>query len=139
MAYGGFPQGSSQPVAEINMIPLIDVMLVLVVIFIVTAPLMTHAVKVDLPRVASQVDESPQEPVRIAIGPDGEVNWNGEPVSRAELGLQIRNAAARSPQPELHILADRAVPYRHVADVMAETSRLGLTKIGFVTDPRLPR
>lgn len=140
MAFGGFSQdGNSQPVAEINMIPLIDVMLVLLVIFIVTAPLMTHAVKVDLPRVASQVDPSPQEPVRIAIGPDGEVNWNGEPVSRAELGLQLRNAAGRSPQPELHILADQAVPYRFVAEVMAEASRLGLSRIGFVTDPRPPR
>ncbi|MEW5891677.1 MAG: biopolymer transporter ExbD [Pseudomonadota bacterium] len=137
MAFGGFSQGGhSQPVAEINMIPLIDVMLVLLVIFIVTAPLMTHAVKVDLPRVASQIDASPQEPVRIAIGPDGALTWNGEPVSRAELSLHLRNAAARSPQPQLHLLADQAAPYRFVAEVMAEASRLGLSKIGFITDPR---
>ncbi|MBI5937153.1 MAG: biopolymer transporter ExbD [Betaproteobacteria bacterium] len=137
MAFGGFSQNhGSQPVAEINMIPLIDVMLVLLAIFIVTTPLLTHAVKVDLPRVASQVDLSPQEPVRVAIGPDGELNWNGEPASRAELSLQLRNAARRSPQPEVHILADEGVPYRHVARVMAETSHLGLTKIGFITDPR---
>ncbi len=136
MAFGGFSGNpNSQPVAEINMIPLIDVMLVLLVIFIVTAPLLTHAVKVDLPRAASQVDGSPLEPVRIAIGPDGRLDWNGEPVSRTELSQQLSAAAAQSPRPELHILADQAVAYRHVADVMAETSRLGLSKIGFVTDP----
>lgn len=140
MAFGGFsPNANTQPVAEINMIPLIDVMLVLLVIFIVAAPLMTHAVKVELPRAASQVDPSPQEPVRIAIGPDGEISWNGERVSRADLTVHLREAAARSPQPELHILADQAGPYRHIAEVMAETSRLGLSRIGFVTDPRPPR
>ncbi|TCS70891.1 outer membrane transport energization protein ExbD [Sulfuritortus calidifontis] len=140
MAFGGFSQNAnSRPIAEINMIPLIDVMLVLLVIFIVTAPLLTHAVKVDLPRVASQIDQTPQEPVRLAIGPDGEVNWNGESVSREELSLRLHTAANRSPQPELHILADQAVPYRHVAEVMAEAGRLGLTRIGFVTDPRSPR
>lgn len=140
MAFGGFsPNANTQPVAEINMIPLIDVMLVLLVIFIVAAPLMTHAVKVDLPRAASQVAPSPQEPVRIAIGVGGEISWNGERVSRAGLTVHLREAAARSPQPELHILADQAGPYRHIAEVMAETSRLGLSRIGFVTDPRPPR
>ncbi len=140
MAFGGFSSNANnQPVAEINMIPLIDVMLVLLVIFIVAAPLMTHAVKVDLPRAASQIDTSPQEPVRIAIGANGEISWNGEPVSHAELTLQLREAAARSPQPELHILADQAGPYRHIAEIMAETSRLGLSRIGFVTDPRPAR
>jgi biopolymer transport protein ExbD len=137
MAFGGFSSNAnSQPVAEINMIPMIDVMLVLLVIFIIAAPLMTHAVKVELPRAASQVDASPQEPVRIAIGSDGEISWDGEPISRAELTAHLSEAAARSPQPELHILADQSGPYRHIAEIMAETSRLGLTRIGFVTDPR---
>lgn len=137
MAFGGFSSNTnSQPVAEINMIPMIDVMLVLLVIFIIAAPLMTHAVKVELPRAASQVDASPQEPVRIAIGADGELSWNGEAVSRTQLTARLKEAAARSPQPELHILADQAGPYRHIAEVMAETSRLGLTRIGFITDPR---
>lgn len=139
MAFGGFQNGGpSQPMAEINMIPLIDVMLVLLIIFIITAPLLTHAVKIDLPKASSQVNLTPPEHVQLAIRATGEVFWNGEPVERPLLEERLRAAARLQPQPELHLRADAAAPYRHVAEVLSLAARTGLTRIGFVTDPREP-
>ena len=125
----------SDALAEINMIPLIDVMLVLLVIFIVTAPLLTHAVKVDLPRASSAPNLTKPDNVQLAIDGAGQVYWNGEVVAAAALEQKLRNAAALSPQPELHLRAERTTPYEKVADVMSASARAGLTRIGFVTDP----
>lgn len=120
--------------AEINMVPLIDVMLVLLVIFIVTAPLLTHAVKVDLPH-ASADATPPQSPVELAIRDNGDLYWNGEPVSQDALAERMQDAARQTPAPELRIRADRLTPYERVAQAMALASRLGLARIGFVTRP----
>jgi len=120
--------------AEINMVPLIDVMLVLLVIFIVTAPLLTHAVKIDLPR-ASADATPPQSPVQLAIRDNGDLCWNGEPVDPERLEQRMRDAAQQTPPPELRIHADRLTHYERVAQAMAMASRLGLTRIGFVTAP----
>jgi biopolymer transport protein ExbD len=125
----------SEALAEINMIPLIDVMLVLLVIFIVTAPLLTHAVKVDLPRASSAPNLTKPDNVQLAIDGAGQVYWNGEVVAAAALEQKLRNAAALSPQPELHLRAERTTPYEKVADVMSASARTGLTRIGFVTEP----
>jgi biopolymer transport protein ExbD len=126
--------GADRHLAEINMVPLIDVMLVLLVIFIVTAPLLTHAVKVDLPRATADASQ-PQAPVQLAIRDNGDLYWNGEPVNQDMLGERMRDAAQQSPVPELRIHADRQTPYERVAQAMALASRLGLTRIGFVTTP----
>jgi biopolymer transport protein ExbD len=137
MAFGGFNRAANtQPMAEINMIPLIDVMLVLLVIFIVTAPLLTHAVKIDLPKASSNPNLTQPDNIQLAIRESGEIFWNGEPLPRAELVGRFVASAGREPQPELHIRADRATPYEHVARVMSEASKAGLARIGFVTDPR---
>jgi biopolymer transport protein ExbD len=125
----------SEALAEINMNPLIDVMLVLLVIFIVTAPLLTHAVKVDLPRASSAPNLTKPDNVQLAIDGAGQVYWNGEVVAAAALEQKLRNAAALSPQPELHLRAERTTPYEKVADVMSASARAGLTRIGFVTEP----
>jgi biopolymer transport protein ExbD len=125
----------SEALAEINMIPLIDVMLVLLVIFIVTAPLLTHAVKVDLPRASSAPNLTKPDNVQLALDGAGQVYWNGEVVAAAALEQKLRNAAALSPQPELHLRAERTTPYEKVADVMSASARAGLTRIGFVTEP----
>lgn len=136
MAFGGFnSSGNSQPMAEINMVPLIDVMLVLLIIFIVTAPLLTHAVKIDLPRASSNPNVSQAEKIQIAISAQGTVYWNGEIVEEAGLRSRMAAAAKLEPQPELHLRADRATPYEKVAGVMSGAARVGLVKIGFVTDP----
>ena len=137
MAFGAFHRGGGQqPVAEINMIPLIDVMLVLLVIFIITAPLLTHAVKVDLPKAASRPNVTRPDNVQVAIDAGGRVYWNGEALDRSGWRSRMDAAAAQRPQPEVHIRADSAVAYGKVAEVLADASKSGLTRIGFVSDPR---
>ena len=136
MAIGSFNGRSHQtPMADMNVVPLVDVMLVLLVIFIVTAPLLTHAVKVDLPRASSAPNLTKPDNVQLAIDGAGQVYWNGEVVAAAALEQKLRNAAALSPQPELHLRAERTTPYEKVADVMSAAARTGLTRIGFVTEP----
>ena len=123
------------PRAEINMIPLIDVMLVLLVIFIVAAPLLTHAVKIDLPVADSAVVSMKPETVQLGIKADGQFLWDGESVEEAGLDVLMRDAAKRTPLPELHLQADAATPYETVARTMARASRAGLEKIGFISKP----
>jgi biopolymer transport protein ExbD len=135
MAFGGFSKsGEAAPMAEINMVPLIDVMLVLLVIFIITAPLLTHAVKIDLPK-ASSTPNVTHEKVQLAVKANGEVFWNGEHVEPSELASKMAAAARLDPQPELHLRADRTTPYEKVAQVMSAAAKAGLVKIGFVTEP----
>ena len=137
MAFGGLSENrSSRPVAEINMIPLIDVMLVLLVIFMVTAPLLTHAVKVNLPKASSTVDVSQRDSIHLSIDREGRVFWNGEAVVESDWRARMRQAADQDPQPELHINADGDIAYRRVMEVMSDAARAGLTRIGFVSDPR---
>ncbi len=136
MAFGGFnKQAGSAPMAEINMIPLIDVMLVLLVIFIVTAPLLTHAVKIDLPKASSSPNITKPDNVQLGIKADGQLYWNGDAVDEAGLEIRFAAAAKIEPRPEVHIRAEGATQYERVAKVMAAAARTGLTKIGFVTDP----
>jgi biopolymer transport protein ExbD len=136
MAFGGFDSGGDQkPMAEINMVPLIDVMLVLLVIFIITAPLLTHSVKIDLPKASSNPNITKPEHVQIGIRQDGRVFWNGEQAEKADLQQRMSQAATLDPQPEIHIRADRLVDYENVAQVMSMAGKAGLKRIGFVTDP----
>lgn len=140
MAFGSLSEGEiGGDLAEINMIPLIDVMLVLLVIFIVTAPLLTHAVKIDLPKASSAPNLTKPENIQLAIDADSLVYWNGVPVDAPTLQSNLRDAAAQTPQPELHMRAERTTPYEKVAQVMSAAAREGLTRIGFVTDPSLMR
>jgi biopolymer transport protein ExbD len=136
MAFGGFSKGGeSAPMAEINMIPLIDVMLVLLVIFIITAPLLTHAVKIELPKASSQPNITRPQNIQLGIKAGGDVYWNGEIVDKASLSSRMEAAARLDPQPDVHLRADATTEYRLVAEVMAAAARAGLVKIGFVTEP----
>ena len=140
MAFGGFHRsGTDAPMAEINMIPLIDVMLVLLVIFIITAPLLTHAVKLELPQASSRVDAAPAAKIEFAIDARGTLFWNGERVTRAEAARRFAAEGTKQPQPEVHLRADQAVAYRFVAQTLADASKAGLAKVGFVSDPELAR
>ena len=125
------------PMADMNVVPLVDVMLVLLVIFIVTVPLLTHAVKIDLPKAASSVNITKPEHIEFGIRENGDLFWNGEPVTLDELPQRFAAQAPRQPQPELHIRADRHVHYEKVAQVMALAAKAGMVRIGFVSDPTI--
>ena len=136
MAFHVSSKTGRHPNPEINMVPLIDVMLVLVIIFMVTAPLMTHAVKVDLPKASSQKNEVKPQTISLSIDASGTLYWNKEKADWAALPERLKAESAKDPQPELHIRADENTAYKKVAELMSEASKVGLTKIGFVTDPK---
>lgn len=132
----GFNSGShTAPMNEINMIPLIDVMLVLLVIFIITAPLLTHAVKIDLPQASSQALPEKPEIVSISIDDAGRMYWNDVSMVQGELALRLQQVAVQEPQPELHIRADKQTRYQLLAEVMADAQSAGIKKMGFVSTP----
>ncbi|MDP1612507.1 MAG: biopolymer transporter ExbD [Sulfuritalea sp.] len=136
MAMGSFDnRRHTPPMADMNVVPLVDVMLVLLVIFIVTAPLLTHAVKIDLPKASSSVNVTKPEHIEFGIRESGELFWSGEKVSLADLGPRFAVEAKRQPQPELHLRADRNARYESVAQVMSAAARAGLLRIGFVSEP----
>ncbi|WP_310634309.1 biopolymer transporter ExbD [Paraburkholderia sp.] len=120
---------------EINMTPLVDVMLVLLIVFMVTIPVIRHAVKIDLPHASSVKEDSKPAQINVSIEADGTVLWDGDAVNGDQLTAKIAAAAQQQPQPELHLNADRKVQYEKVAQVMSAAQSGGLTKLGFVTDP----
>ena len=136
MAFGSFDRKTAnQPMAEINMVPLIDVVLVLLVIFIVTAPLLTHAVKLDLPKASSQADIQKPDKIEFAIDGQGALYWNGERLSREDAQARFVEAGQKRPQPEVYLRADQGVAYRYVAETLADASKAGLSKVAFVSEP----
>ena len=140
MAFASFDSKSSgAPMAEINMVPLIDVMLVLLVIFIVTAPLLSHSVKIELPKASSQVVSAKAEKIDFTIKADGALFWNDQALSRDEAAKRFVVEGQKAVQPEIHLRADQAVAYKSVAETLADASKAGLSKIGFVTDPEVAK
>ena len=135
MAFQRAFEGDEQAMAEINMTPLVDVMLVLLIIFMVTAPLFTHAVRIDLPRAHSSPSVEKPENVALSIDAAGTVRWNEEGVDERLLAQRLAQAAARDPQPEMQLRADRDARYEVVARLLSQVQRAGLTRLGFVTDP----
>jgi len=127
--------GQGRPMTEINVVPLVDVMLVLLVIFIVTAPLLTHTVKLELPQANNRPNITPAEHVEIAVQRDGLCYWNGEPLPHAELARRAASLAAAAPATEIHLKGDAEVPYGEMARMLSLLARAGLTGIGFVTAP----
>jgi len=135
MAFGSFGGSSSQPMADINTTPLVDVMLVLLIIFIVTAPLMTQAIRVDLPRTAATPAPPLPEALRLSLDGAGKLYWNDAAVDESGLAARLASAAAQRPQPEVHLAADRETRYQRLAEVMAAVRAAGLERLGFVTVP----
>jgi len=140
MAFASFErQHSSAPMSEINMVPLIDVMLVLLVMLIITIPVQLHAVNLNLPVAKATPPPIKPEVIRIDIDARNVVSWNGQPLAdRADLELRMAAAAQQTPQPEIHLRADQDAAYRHVAQTLADASVAGLKKIGFVSQPTPP-
>ena len=135
MAFGT-QDDADEVMNEINMTPLVDVMLVLLIIFIITVPVMKHSVNVDLPRATNQPELIKPETVRLSVAADGQYFWNGAPVADKELFSLLQTEGAKTPQPGLHIRGDKEVRYERVAQAMAAAQRAGVRKIGFVTEPQ---
>ena len=121
---------------EINMTPLVDVMLVLLIIFIITVPVMKHAVNIDLPRATNQPQDAKPETVRLSVDGQGQYYWNENRIEDKDLQPMLQAEAKKTPQPELHIRGDKAVRYERVAQAMAAAQQSGLRKIGFITEPQ---
>jgi biopolymer transport protein ExbD len=129
---------SDEVMNEINMTPLVDVMLVLLIIFIITIPVVQHAVKVELPHASSSKDKTPPENLQLAVDSQGQFFLGKQAVAADALEDALRVHAGKDPQPQLYIRGDKKVPYEHVAEAMSAAQRAGLAKIGFVTDGRKP-
>ena len=135
MAFGT-QDDTDEVMNEINMTPLVDVMLVLLIIFIITVPVMKHSVNIDLPRASSEQQLIKPETVRLSVEADGSYYVNDAKISDQELAPRLTAAAAQNPQPDLHIRGDKAVRYERVAQAMAAAQQAGLRKIGFITEPK---
>lgn len=137
MGMGSLSESEDDFNPEINTTPLVDVMLVLLIIFIITIPVINHGVKIDLPQASSQVSETKPEHINLSIDAQGLMYWNDEAIDAQQLDARIATAALKTPQPELHLRAERMTPYEKVAQVMSAAQNGGLNKIGFITDPRV--
>jgi biopolymer transport protein ExbD len=137
MPFGGFERhGASPPrMSEINVTPLVDVMLVLLVIFIITAPLLTYGIRLDLPNDAAPAAPAEASTIKLAIDGNGQIFWEAEPIADDALRTRLAKAGAETPPPEVHLRADKATRYERIAFVLAAAQQVGLTKIGFITEP----
>lgn len=128
--------GDAPPMSEINVTPMVDVMLVLLIIFMITAPLVTNKIPIDLPQASARKNPDKPDVVSLAINADGQLFWNDQPVNKDEWKVRIRSAALKTPQPELQLRAEKTTQYQLVAEIMADAQAAGLSKIGFVTNPK---
>jgi biopolymer transport protein ExbD len=135
MAMGSLSDSDDDFNPEINTTPLVDVMLVLLIIFIITIPVINQSVKIDLPRATSQPQDLKPENINLDIDAQGQIYWNREAIDAGQLQIRIATAAQKTPQPELHLRAERTTQYEKVAQVMAAAQTGGLSKIGFITEP----
>ena len=129
-------QGDDPLMTEINMTPLVDVMLVLLIIFIITLPVINQGVKVDLPKANSARNETKPESIQVSIDARGQIFWNKSPIDLTTYVRYAEKAAQKEPQPEINLRADKEVRYDSVAQVLAASKRAGLTKLGFITEPQ---
>lgn len=133
MAFGGEFDNGDEVMSEINMTPLVDVMLVLLIIFMLAVPVMTHTVKVELPQAGHKASDTEPQIIHLSVAEDGQIVWDNESVSNETLRLRLQAAAQQQPQPAVHLSGDRKVAYEHVAKVMASIQQAGLHKLGFVS------
>jgi biopolymer transport protein ExbD len=133
---GTFEGSGDEVMSEINMTPLVDVMLVLLIVFMITVPVMKHAVNIDLPRATNQPQDAKPQTLRLSVDASGQYFLNDQPSSDDAVLTQLQNAAKQEPQPELHIRGDKAVRYERVAQAMAAAQQAGVRRIGFITEPK---
>ena len=114
---------------------MVDIMLVLLVIFIITAPLLTHSVKIDLPKTGSQPMPEKPDIISLSINKEDKLFWNDEPLAKPELAAKLAEIAKKDPQPELHLRADKETRYQILAEIMTQAQNAGVTKLGFMSEP----
>jgi len=136
MAMGSLSETDDDFNPEINTTPLVDVMLVLLIIFIITIPVINHSVKIDLPRATNQRDEVKPDNINLSIDAQGLIYWNTELIDATQMNVRIAEASKKIPMPELHIRAERTTQYEKIVEIMAAAQTGGLSKIGFITDPK---
>jgi biopolymer transport protein ExbD len=133
---GGGAPDDEKPMSEINTTPLVDVMLVLLILFLITIPVITQSVKVDLPKAANIPTQTKPENINIAVDAEGNVFWNTARLPNNEALLErIKQVAVMDPQPEIHVRGDRATAYEHIGRVIVTCQRGGIVKVGFITEP----
>jgi biopolymer transport protein ExbD len=133
---GGGPSGDDEPMSTINTTPLVDVMLVLLIIFLITVPVITQSVKVDLPKAANIATQTKPENINIAVDANGTVYWNTAIVPTQEALLsRLKEVAVMDPQPEVHLRGDRHTKWENVGRVIVLCQRSGIQKVGFITEP----
>ncbi len=136
MAFGHLSQNSnSAPMSDINVTPLVDVILVLLIVFMITAPLLTHAVKIDLPQAASQASTETPETATLSLNAEGQYFWNDQALDSAALDAKLKDWGQKPSTNELHLRADQNTRYQVIADVMSRARLAGVQKMGFVTEP----
>lgn len=135
MAFGSGLDDDDNVMSEINMTPLVDVMLVLLIIFILTVPVLTHAVKIDLPQADNTPNDIKPRTIALTVTADAQIHWDDEVIDSTGLEMRLQAVAAEEPQPEIHLRGDKAVAYEYVIKVMAAAQRAGVQKLGFVTEP----
>jgi biopolymer transport protein ExbD len=135
MAFGGLSDKQGEPMADMNVIPLVDIMLVLLVIFIITAPVLTHAVKIDMPQASSEPNLENPDTVSLTIDAYSHVYWNDTPLGFSELEARLQRLALDEPDTHIQLRADKQTPYEIIARIMAASSRAGITNLGFVMEP----
>jgi biopolymer transport protein ExbD len=133
---GGGPGEDEEPISTINTTPLVDVMLVLLIIFLITVPVITQSVKVDLPKAANIPTQTTPENVNIAVDSEGNIFWNTGLIPTQEALLdRLKAVAVMDPQPEIHVRGDRTTKYEHIGRVIVLCQRSGIQKVGFITEP----
>ena len=132
----GAPSDEDRPMSEINTTPLVDVMLVLLILFLITIPVITQSVNVDLPKAANIPTQTKPENINIAVDADGNIYWNTARVPNKEALLErIKQVAVLDPQPEIHVRGDRNTKYEYIGQVIVMVQRGGVQKVGFITEP----
>ncbi len=130
----GAGANSGAPMSEINVTPLVDVMLVLLIIFMITAPLAAHKIKVELPTAAPVTNPAEKsQSIDLAVNNAGAMFWNDSPVTEAELRARFAVEAAKNPQPEIHLRADKSIRFKEISRILADAKQQGIIKIGFIT------
>lgn len=135
MAFGTLDNNDSNVMSEINMTPLVDVMLVLLIIFIVTVPVMKHSLEIDLPKVSTAPQLDKPDVVKLSVDARGAYRINNVAVSDGVLKKELEDMATHHPQPVVHIYGDKQVVYERVINLMGVANKAGIEKVGFVTDP----